>query len=282
MRQLLLIPDPRPLDERLGRGFFRDAPKEPGVYLMRDAAGTVLYVGKARNLQQRLRNYRIANPDRMPRRHLRLLRDVARIDFEVCSSEEAALEREAHLLRSLRPKYNRAGVWPGKSRFFLWRQMEERVEMTVADAPETGWRQSEPLGSNAFRLHRTLALLLWLATNAARGSSDAPAGWFHRGIPSRVAIHCGDAAEQVTLALAGLFTESPNSLGAWLESRFAARTHPFDRAVIAAGLETLAEFSPHEKIPDKVRTKANEGNEGAKGITRLGRSYMPAHKQVDV
>jgi hypothetical protein len=79
--------------------------------------------------------------------------------------------------------------------------------------------------------------------NAARGSSEAPAGWFCRNIPNTVAIDCGDVAEQVTIALAGLFTESPNRLGLWLESRFAARTHPFDRAVIAAGLETLAEFS---------------------------------------
>ena len=252
MRQLLLIPDPRPLDERLGRGFFRDAPKEPGVYLMRDTAGSVLYVGKARNLQQRLRNYRIANPDRMPRRHLRLLREVARIDLEVCGSESAALEREAHLLRSLRPKYNRAGVWPGQPRFFLWRQMEERVEMTVAEAPETGWRQSEPLGSSAFRLHRTLALLLWLATNAGRGCAEAPAGWFGRNMPSRLAIHCGDAAEQVTLALAGLFAESSEGLGLWLKSRFATRTHAFDSAVIAAGLETLEEFSRAGQVRGEV------------------------------
>ena len=74
MSQMLLIPDPRPLDERLGRGFFREAPKCAGVYLMRDAADKVLYVGKANNLQQRLRNYRIANPDRLPPRQLRMLR----------------------------------------------------------------------------------------------------------------------------------------------------------------------------------------------------------------
>jgi predicted GIY-YIG superfamily endonuclease len=120
MGQLLLIPDPRPLDERLGRKFFRHAPKRTGVYLMRDAADRVLYVGKARNLQQRLRNYRIANPDRMPRRHLRMVREVARIEFQFCPGESAALKRESKLLRSLRPKFNRAasgrgrrGSWPG-------------------------------------------------------------------------------------------------------------------------------------------------------------------------
>lgn len=87
MGQLLLIPDPRPLDERLGRQFFLDAPQKPGVYLMRDANENVLYVGKAKNLRQRLQNYRAANPDRMPRRHLRMLRHVARIELQPCSDE---------------------------------------------------------------------------------------------------------------------------------------------------------------------------------------------------
>src|SRR5208282_4435848 len=159
MRQLLLMPDPRPLDERLGVTFFRHVPKGPGVYLMRDAADRVLYVGKARNLQQRLRNYRIANPDRMPRRHLRLLREVARIEFQVCPGEVAALQRESCLLRSLKPRYNRAGVWPGKTRFFVWRRAEERLELAVADVPETGWERYGPLGASASHLHRTLARL---------------------------------------------------------------------------------------------------------------------------
>jgi len=84
MAQLLLLPDPRPLDERLGRQFFVQAPKQPGVYLMRDAADNVLYVGKAKSLKQRLGSYRIVNPDRMPRRHLRMLRQVARIEIQIC------------------------------------------------------------------------------------------------------------------------------------------------------------------------------------------------------
>src|ERR1700691_4575130 len=117
MSQLLLIPDPRPLYERLGRRFFRQSPKRPGVYLMRDAADRVLYVGKAKDLRQRLRNYRIANPDRMPRRHLRMVRQVGRIEFQFCDDESAALQRESQLLRSLKPPFNRAGVWPGKTRF---------------------------------------------------------------------------------------------------------------------------------------------------------------------
>jgi len=54
MTQMLLFADPQPLVERLGPDFFRRAPERPGVYLMRDAAATVLYVGKAKNLRRRL------------------------------------------------------------------------------------------------------------------------------------------------------------------------------------------------------------------------------------
>src|SRR5580693_2336743 len=52
--QTLLFPDPRPLVERMGQDFFRQLTERPGVYLMQDAAGVVLYVGKAKNLRQRL------------------------------------------------------------------------------------------------------------------------------------------------------------------------------------------------------------------------------------
>ena len=61
MAQTLLFPDPKPLVERLGRDFFLTAPSCPGVYLMRDAQGAAVYIGKARNLRQRLAAYRVAD-----------------------------------------------------------------------------------------------------------------------------------------------------------------------------------------------------------------------------
>src|ERR1043166_7011304 len=106
MKQLLLMPDPKPLVERLGPDFFAQAPECPGVYLMRDAVDRVLYVGKAKNLRKRLGSYRVANPDRLRRRHLRLLRAVERIDLQECPDETTALVRESELLRNLRPAYN--------------------------------------------------------------------------------------------------------------------------------------------------------------------------------
>src|ERR1017187_450223 len=129
MGQTLLFPDPKPLDQRLGESFFRRTPRRPGVYLMKDASDKVLYVGKAKDLKQRLNHYRVANPDRMPRRHLRMVTEVNRIELQFCATESAALERDAKLLRSLKPKFNRAGVWPSKTRFIAWRVREEHLDL---------------------------------------------------------------------------------------------------------------------------------------------------------
>jgi hypothetical protein len=47
----------------------------------------------------------VANPDRLARRHLRLLRLVARIELQECADEAAALAKEAELLLALKPKF---------------------------------------------------------------------------------------------------------------------------------------------------------------------------------
>jgi excinuclease UvrABC nuclease subunit len=111
--QLWLFPPPRPLVERLGEEFFHALPTGPGVYLMCGDGEGVLYVGKARNLRQRLSSYRVANPERLPRRMIRLLYRVTRIEWDECASDEAACHREEALICVLTPKFNAAGkVWP--------------------------------------------------------------------------------------------------------------------------------------------------------------------------
>ena len=111
--QLWLFDPPRPLVERLGENFFRAIPAEPGVYLMCGDSEGILYVGKARNLRKRLASYRVANPERLPRRIIRLLHRVTRIEFDICPTEEIARLREELLICVLTPKFNAAGkVWP--------------------------------------------------------------------------------------------------------------------------------------------------------------------------
>ncbi len=111
--QLWLLPPPRPLVDRLGEDFFRQLPDRPGVYLLCGPQEGVLYVGKAKSLRRRLGNYRVANPERMSRRIIRLLYQVTRIEWDECPSEAAARHREELLIVTLHPKFNAAGkVWP--------------------------------------------------------------------------------------------------------------------------------------------------------------------------
>ncbi|PWU14759.1 MAG: hypothetical protein C5B50_16700 [Verrucomicrobia bacterium] len=144
MTQMLLLPDPRPLVELLGAEFFRQAPERPGIYLMLDSKDTVLYVGKAKNLKKRLGNYRVANPDRLPRRHLRLLRAVHRIELRECADEAGALASESELLRSLRPRFNRAGTWPGRQYVLLWQVTNDAVVLAVSQVSSDGPAQPSP------------------------------------------------------------------------------------------------------------------------------------------
>ncbi|MGA9779515.1 MAG: hypothetical protein WBS33_14690 [Verrucomicrobiia bacterium] len=103
--QLWLFPPPKPLVERLGDDFFCALPSGPGVYLMCGATEGVWYVG---NLRKRLSSYRVANPERLPRRIIQLLHRVTRIEFDVYPTEEAARHREELVVCSTRDSMERA------------------------------------------------------------------------------------------------------------------------------------------------------------------------------
>ena len=78
-------------------------PANPGVYLMKDAAGVILYVGKAKNLRVRVRSY--LRPEGDGRAHVRFL--MARtedLDWVVTDSEKEALILENNLIKKHRPR----------------------------------------------------------------------------------------------------------------------------------------------------------------------------------
>jgi len=80
-------------------------PESPGVYLWRDADGTVLYVGKAKRLRSRVRSY--VNNDPLTSVKTRaLMQQAADLDTIVVPSEAHALILEANLIKEYRPKYN--------------------------------------------------------------------------------------------------------------------------------------------------------------------------------
>lgn len=80
-------------------------PSKPGVYLYKDDAGHLLYVGKAKNLKNRVSSYFHERAMHSPRIQA-LVEQIAHIDYVVTSSEVEALILEANLIKSQRPKYN--------------------------------------------------------------------------------------------------------------------------------------------------------------------------------
>jgi excinuclease UvrABC nuclease subunit len=239
--QILLFPDPRPLLEKLGREFFLRAPRCPGVYLMRDAADTVVYVGKSKDLRKRLGSYRVANPDRMPRRHLRMLRLVVRVDLEKYPDESTALARESELLLKLKPRFNRAGTWPSPPRFLIWRTSGDYLEIAVSDKPEAGWEVFGPLRSMAGHFRNALARLFWCATNPNRSPSGMPLGWIHGQFESLTRIRTHPAPFEFAARLRNLCSGQSESLVEWVRGKLPQHTYAFDQAAIAADLDLLQE-----------------------------------------
>ncbi len=91
----------------LDRSLLASIPKAPGVYLMRDRFGHVIYVGKAKNLRDRVGSY-FSQPVGYTRKMDGLLESLTTIDTEVTGSELEALLLEAQLIRRYSPRYNTA------------------------------------------------------------------------------------------------------------------------------------------------------------------------------
>ena len=84
----------------------KDIPQEPGVYRWLDTKGNVLYVGKAKNLRRRMRHYVGASAAKEGMRKRGLFEKMADLSITVTNTEMEALILEAHLIRSLRPRFN--------------------------------------------------------------------------------------------------------------------------------------------------------------------------------
>ena len=213
---------------------------------MRDASGLVLYVGKAKNLRKRLRSYRVGNPDRMGRRQLRLLRQVERIDLQECADEAAALAREAELLLELKPKFNRAGVWPATPRFLSRRWVGQALELSLTETADGVGHCFGPFGGGILHLRAALARLLWLAWNPEAGSAAMPAGWVHGrlGDLARVAVPPGKEPDvtNAEAVLTGLFAGDEAGFQTWVSERTHALPCPHDLLLRDADLETVVQF----------------------------------------
>jgi len=83
----------------------RTLPTSPGVYLYKNAEGTVIYVGKAKNLRSRVRSYFLEGAAENAKTGT-LLREAVDLDYVVVDNEKEALALENNLIKKKKPRYN--------------------------------------------------------------------------------------------------------------------------------------------------------------------------------
>lgn len=80
-------------------------PTGPGVYRFLDASGTIIYIGKAKNLRKRVQQY-FVNPENLTTKTRMLVSKIADVQHTVVESEQDALLLENNLIKQYQPKYN--------------------------------------------------------------------------------------------------------------------------------------------------------------------------------
>lgn len=81
-------------------------PLLPGVYLMKDREGSIIYVGKSKHLRKRVTSYFTASKNR-PRKVERMIRQIADFEYIITDTELDALLLECDLIKQIRPLYNK-------------------------------------------------------------------------------------------------------------------------------------------------------------------------------
>ncbi|MBR7158003.1 MAG: GIY-YIG nuclease family protein, partial [Bacteroidales bacterium] len=80
-------------------------PSDPGVYRFLNAEGTIIYIGKAKNLRKRVLQY-FVDPERLTRKTRVLVSKIADLEHTVVESEQDALLLENNLIKEYQPRYN--------------------------------------------------------------------------------------------------------------------------------------------------------------------------------
>jgi excinuclease UvrABC nuclease subunit len=186
-QQWFLAPE-KPLEKRLGTDFFAQVPQCPGVYFMKDADKKTIYVGQSKNLRQRLLSYKNAHPKHTPKRTIRLVHSVHSISWETHPSATSAILRENELLRVLKPRFNRANIYPEGYKYLELLIRPKNLQIVEVPTPP----QSE-FGFGAFKgRHRwALGALARLVFRIRSGQSH----WW------QIPRHLGQSVKQIQIPI---------------------------------------------------------------------------------
>ncbi len=190
-QQLRLFQIENPLSARLGADFFRSLPSVPGVYFFYGADGALLYIGQSLDLKARIGSYRHVTPEKNPKRTLKLVHRVFKIEWKECATAAEAIELERVLLLEHRPPFNRAGVWKGDPWWLKIEAVSDRLNLELV-REESGIGPHPP----AFRyvlgnLVRCLCRVAWPLAPI----STYPHGVFEAAVPLTLSLPFPDALE---------------------------------------------------------------------------------------
>ena len=158
-------------------------PTKPGVYTMKDAAGAVLYIGKASNLRNRLRSY-FGAPADLSVKVLEMMPRVEEFEYIVTASEAEALLLENNLIKRHKPRFN-IRLKDDKNYPYIKVTLQEdwpRLDVTRR-VSQDGARYFGPFAS-ASSMRKTMALLKRLfpyrsCTKAITGTDPRPCLEYH-------------------------------------------------------------------------------------------------------
>jgi excinuclease UvrABC nuclease subunit len=140
-----------PIEERMGSDFFEQLPSVPGIYKMYGSQQQLLYVGKAKNLRNRLFTYRRAKMGKTRRKTVRLIRMTHHIETVTTGDEKEALLLENKLIREHQPEFNYAKKQPETYYFVGLDQQEAGLSFSLQmHQPDTTYVYG------AFKGHRVI------------------------------------------------------------------------------------------------------------------------------
>lgn len=225
------------LETRLGKPFFDEIPKSPGIYRFFDEEGELLYVGKSKNLRRRLFSYKRIRPGCTSSKLSRLVSRITSITYNQTATEGEALLKENRLIREYRPEFNHVNKETETYYFILTEQTKQFLSFRLAMNSEADCRiiNSYPLfdhkgndtdpatGKNrlygCFKGHSrvrkslgALLQLLWITEHRAESPHQLPVQLTRNLTPLRWMHPAGENSV--------LFTEKlPDLIDQWLRGK---------------------------------------------------------------
>ncbi|MGL5512388.1 MAG: excinuclease ABC subunit UvrC, partial [Sporomusa sp.] len=242
-------------------------PDQPGVYLMKDDKGRIIYVGKAINLKNRVRSYFQSSRNHSPK-VLALVARIAGLEYIITASEIEALILECNLIKKHRPKYN-ISLRDDKTYPYIKMTYEEYPRLyATRKVVKDGARYFGPYTS-AGAVHETLRLLKNLFPLRSCRKLDAKRPCLEHHIKRCLAPCTGNVEKEA-------YGDMIKAVGLFLEGRSDAVIKNLRRRMAEAAEALEFEQAGRlrdqlvavEKIVEKQNIVTGSGDQDAVGLAR--------------